>query len=115
MKDHRQFARKSVHTNVSIFNKEDAKFLGSLVDYSSSGIMISTYQPLETNKIYYFTMVDLPNNIGRKRTGQLKVETVWSSQVNSTLFGTGLKLLEADEQAHAMFQHYDEWQKEQDI
>ncbi|MFT6153281.1 MAG: hypothetical protein ACJAYK_001114, partial [Crocinitomicaceae bacterium] len=28
MKDHRQFARKSVHTNVSIFNQTDAKFLG---------------------------------------------------------------------------------------
>ena len=111
MKDHRQFTRKSLHTNVSIFNESDAQFLGGLVDYSDTGIMISTYQPLNSDQIYHFTIVDLPNNIGRKRTGHIKVQSVWSDQINSTMFGTGLKLLEADEHANSMFRSYDEWIK----
>jgi hypothetical protein len=108
MKDHRQFARKSVHTNVSIFNETDAKFLGGLVDYSETGIMISSYQPITADTIYRFTMVDLPNNIGRKRTGHIQVKSVWSEQINGTLFGTGFKLIEADDEAYAMFKSYDE-------
>jgi hypothetical protein len=113
MKDHRQFARKSVHTNVSIFNESDAKFLGGLVDYSETGILISTYQPLANDTSYHFTIVDLPNNIGRKRTGHIEVQSVWCDKINNTLFGTGFKLIKADEQAYAMFRSYDEWLKEQ--
>lgn len=112
MKDQRQFARKSLHTNVSIFNESDAKFLGGLVDYSDTGIMISTYQPLDIDTTYDFTMVDLPNNIGRKRSGHIKVQSVWCDQINNTMFGTGLKLLESDEDANAMFRSYDEWSQD---
>ncbi|MFT7110975.1 MAG: hypothetical protein ACI843_002652 [Psychrobacter glaciei] len=108
MKDHRQFARKSVNTNVSVFNETDAKFLGVLVDYSETGIMISSYQPLTADTTYCFTIVDLPNNIGRKRTGHIKVKSVWSEQINNTLFGTGFELIDADEEAYAMFRSYDE-------
>ena len=115
MKDHRQFARKSLQTNVSIFNGEDAKYLGGLVDYSDTGIMISSYQPVAADQTYRFTIVDLPNNIGRKRTGHIQVQSVWCDQINSTLFGTGFKLLEADEDAYAMFRSYDEWLKDHPI
>lgn len=112
MKDHRQFARKSLHTNVSVFNESDAKFLGGLVDYSEAGIMISSYQPLDINQTYHFSIVDLPNNVGRKRTGLIKVQSVWCEQINNTLFGTGFQLLEADEAASSMFRSYDERIKE---
>lgn len=114
MKDHRQFARKSLHTNVSIFNRPDAKFLGGLVDYSDSGIMISTYQPLDPDTTYDFTIVDLPNNIGRKRTGHIQVQSVWCDKINGTLFGTGFKILKADDRAYDMFKSYDEFLKAQD-
>ena len=108
MKDQRQFIRKSLHTMVSVFDTESGKFLGVLVDYSESGIMISTYQPLHPNQQYRFTIVDLPNNIGRKRTGHIQVESAWSAQLNTTMFGSGYRLIQSDESANAMFQSYDQ-------
>jgi hypothetical protein len=52
--------------------------------------------------------VDLPNNIGRKRTGHIEVESVWCDQINQTMFGSGYKLVEADDAATAMFRSYDQ-------
>lgn len=108
MKDQRQFIRKSLHTMVSVFDTESNRFLGTLVDYSESGIMLSTYQPLAKNQTYRFTIVDLPNNIGRKRTGHIHVENVWCDRLNTTMFGSGFKLIESDDSAIAMFRSYDQ-------
>jgi len=108
MKDQRQFIRKSLHTMVSVFDTDNGKFLGVLVDYSDSGVMISTYQPMKKNASYRFTIVDLPNNIGRKRTGHIEVENVWCDRLNTTLFGSGYKLIESDDAAIAMFRSYDQ-------
>lgn len=107
MRDQRQFVRKSLHCMVSVFN-EDGVSMGNLVDYSDGGIMVSSYQPIEVGKTFQFAMVDLPNNIGRKRTGKITVESMWSDQLNSMMFGTGFKLIESDEQAKIMFASYDE-------
>lgn len=108
MKDQRQFVRKSLHTMVSVFDTDTSQFLGVLVDYSTTGLMISSYQPLNSQNRYRFTIVDLPNNIGRKRTGHIEVESVWCDQINQTMFGSGYKLVEADDAATAMFRSYDQ-------
>lgn len=108
MKDQRQFIRKSLHTMVSVFDTDSGKFLGVLVDYSETGIMISTYQPLENGQHYRFTIVDLPNNIGRKRTGHIQVENVWCDRLNTTMFGSGYRLIQSDDAAISMFRSYDQ-------
>ncbi|GAA6135127.1 hypothetical protein NBRC116188_19170 [Oceaniserpentilla sp. 4NH20-0058] len=107
MKDQRQFVRKSLHCMVSVFSNE-GKPMGSMVDYSDSGIMVVSYQPIESDQTYDITIVDLPNNIGRKRTGKVTVKSVWSDKVSQTMFGTGFLLIEQDEQAKTMFASYDE-------
>lgn len=112
MKNQRQFTRKSVSTHVSIFLQDDAQYIGTLADYSEGGIMVSSYQPVAVGKVFHFTMVDIPNNIGQKRSGVIEVESVWSHQLNPTLFGTGFKLLNLDEKAAAMFLSYDQWQQQ---
>lgn len=112
MKNQRQFTRKSVSTHVSIFLQDDAKYMGTLADYSDGGIMVSSYQPILVGQVFHFTMVDIPNNIGQKRSGVIEVESVWSHQLTPTLYGTGFKLLNSDENAKAMFLSYDQWQKQ---
>lgn len=107
MKDQRQFVRKSLHCMVSVFT-QDGKSMGNMVDYSDGGIMVSSYQPIEVEQIFEIAMVDLPNNIGRKRTGYITVKSVWSDQLTPSMFGTGFELIEADEQAKIMFASYDE-------
>lgn len=107
MKDQRQFVRKSLHCMVSVFNSEGIS-MGNLVDYSGGGIMVASYQIIEVGQVYSFAMVDLPNNIGRKRTGQITVKSVWSDRYTNTMFGTGFELIESDDQAKTMFASYDE-------
>jgi len=82
--------------------------MGNMVDYSKGGIMVSSYRPIDVDVTYKVAMVDLPNNIGRKRTGYLTIKSVWSDQLMPSMFGTGFELIEADEQAKAMFASYDE-------
>jgi len=107
MKDQRKFVRKSLHCMVSVFN-EEGKSMGNMVDYSDGGIMVASYQMIEVGHIYDFAMVDLPNNIGRKRTGRITVKSVWSDRYSSSMFGTGFELIESDDQAKTMFASYDE-------
>jgi hypothetical protein len=106
MKDQRQFTRKSLQCMVSVFNEQGSS-LGNLVDYSDGGVMIASYQAIHVDQTIECTMVDLPNNIGRKRTGKITLLCVWSSQLTNTLFGSGFKLTNADEQAKLMFTSYD--------
>lgn len=111
MKDQRQFTRKSLHCMVSVFNEEGAA-LGNLVDYSATGVMVASYQAIDIDKTIECTMVDLPNNIGRKRTGKITLLSVWSDQFTTTFFGSGFKLISADEEAKIMFASYDVAQEE---
>lgn len=109
MKDQRRFTRKSLHCMVSVFN-EAGESMGNLVDYSHGGVMVASYLPIPLDQTFDFAMVDLPNNIGRKRTGKITLKSVWTHQLTNTMFGTGFELIEADERAKEMFASYDDAQ-----
>lgn len=111
MKDQRQFTRKSLHCMVSVFN-DKGESLGNLVDYSVNGVMMSSYQAINIDETLECTMVDLPNNIGRKRSGKITLHCVWSEQLTNTMFGSGFKILNADEEAKIMFASYDSAQED---
>ena len=111
MKDQRQFTSKPFHCSVSVFN-EEGKSLGNLVDYSASGVMMSSYQTMTVDETIECTMVDLPNNIGRKRSGKITLHCVWSEQLTNTMFGSGFQLINADEEAKIMFASYDSAQED---
>lgn len=107
MKEQRQFARKAIHGNVCLFGQESGELIGVLVDYSDSGTMITSYQAIDTQTEFTLNMVDLPNNIGRKRSGVLKLKSIWCEQITPTMFGTGFEIIEADSHAKSMFVSYD--------
>jgi len=106
MKDQRQFTRKSLRCMVSVFN-DAGESMGNLVDYSEGGVMVASYSPIAVDETFEFAMVDIPNNIGRKRTGKITLQSIWSRQLTNTMFGTGFKLIKADDQAKTMFASYD--------
>ena len=107
MKNQRQFLRKALHCTVSLFD-EQCKCVGTMVDYSESGIMIASYQPINVEQTFTFNMFDLPKYSGNKRSGQIKVHSVWCEKIDHTQFGTGFKLLSSDSNAQTMFSSYDE-------
>lgn len=109
VKDKRQFVRKALHCTVSVFS-EESKNIGVMADYSDDGIMVSSYLPIEIGQEFQFTIIDLPNNIGNKRTGKVTVQSKWCDKITHTQFGTGFKLIDQDEQAKAMFTSYDNGQ-----
>jgi len=106
MKDQRQFLRKALHCTVSIFD-ENQKSVGIMADYSDTGIMIASYQAITVNQTFHFSMIDLPGNSGTKRSGRIEVQSAWCDKINTTQFGTGFRLLKADDSAKQMFQSYD--------
>ena len=99
----RQFVRKTLYTQVTLFEQHSMTCLGLMADYSDGGLMLSSYQPLDTDKEYEVLMMDLPNNIGRKRIGSLKIKSVWCKQISNTQYGVGFMLLSSDESAQSMF------------
>jgi len=107
LQDKRQFVRKALHCTVSVFN-EAAINIGVMADYSGDGIMVSSNLPIEIDHEFHFTIIDLPNNVGNKRTGHVTVQSKWSEQISHTQFGTGFKLITQDEQAKVMFSSYDD-------
>ncbi len=109
MKNQRQFLRKSLNCTVSLFD-EDFKCVGVMVDYSKDGIMISSYQTIQTDKTFTFSMVDLPKYSGNKRSGKIQVQSVWCAKIDHTQFGTGFRLLNSDDNAQLMFTSYDDSQ-----
>jgi hypothetical protein len=108
MKEQRRFARRNLHSNVSVFEETSEKCLGTMLDFSEGGVLVSSYQPFTVGQVVKLSMVDLPNNIGRKRTGHIEVESVRCDPFNGTMYGIGFKLISADERAKDMFTSYDD-------
>lgn len=103
----RQFVRKTLYTQVTLFEQHSMTCLGLMADYSEGGLMLSSYQPLEIDREYDVLMMDLPNNIGRKRIGHLRIKSVWCKQISNTQYGVGFILISNDESAQTMFASYD--------
>ncbi|EAT11500.1 PilZ domain-containing protein [Bermanella marisrubri] len=103
----RQFVRKTLYTQVTLFEQNSMTCLGLMADYSEGGLMLSSYQPLEIEKEYDVLMMDLPNNIGRKRIGHIKIKSVWCKQISNTQYGVGFMLISSDKSAQSMFASYD--------
>jgi len=106
MKEQRQFVRKALHCTVSVFT-EDGNNVGIVVEYSEHGLMISSSLPIDIDKEYQFTIIDIPNNIGQKRSGSLVVQSKWCDKISNTQYGTGFQIINSDDKAQLMFRSYD--------
>lgn len=104
--DHRIHPRTILSSTVSVFNQETKEYIGLLVDVSESGLMLSSYQPLNNGEILNVDIVEIPKDKAQRVTGKLKIEIVWSQMVNSSMHGNGCHIIEQDVAAENMLKSY---------
>jgi len=107
MREQRQFARKTLSCTVSVFDQDSNEYIGLMVDYSRTGVMISSPSPLPVDQEFVFKMVDIEPRQHVKRSGSFTATSVWSDKINSTMYGTGFKISDVSEEAKLMFTSYD--------
>jgi hypothetical protein len=97
--------RWQLKSTVSVFQKGGSDCLGLLVNWSKSGLMISSYQPLKSGDSFDVELVDILQDNDR-RTAPCKIEVVWCKELNPSLYGSGCRLVEGSEMFDAMMQDY---------
>ena len=105
-KENRMHPRQVLDGTVSLFLHESKEYIGLMVDFSATGIMLSSYTPLELNSIIEVDMVDIPPNIDSRRTGQVKVQVMWADRITPSMYGNGCKVIELSEPAKLMLTSY---------
>lgn len=106
--ENRMHPRKVLEGTVSLFLSDTKEYVGLMVDISQSGIMLSSYTPLQVGSTIDIDMVDIPPNIDSRRTGQLKAEVMWTDNISPSLYGNGCKILQLSDQAQSMLASYNQ-------
>ena len=110
--DKRQTPRVEVPTNVSVFQRSDLSYMGLLLNCSSEGLLISTYEALPPGTVIDLEMVDVRPDTDLHRTGYCTVKVVWSKAVTPSLYTAGCELQSACPVLSGMFRSYQEsWVK----
>ena len=105
-KENRIHARQVLEATVSLFLHDSKEYIGLMVDFSASGIMLSSYTPLEIGTILEVDMVDIPPNIDSRRTGQVKAQVMWNDRITPSMYGNGCKVIELSAHAQLMLASY---------
>lgn len=104
--DQRMEPRWVLKSTVSVFQTDTKEYLGLLVNCSTAGLMLSTYQPMEPGITITIDLVDIPPNIDGRRTGQCTAEVMWSDQLTPSLYGSGCRVIEATDIMRSMMKQY---------
>ena len=97
--------RWQLKSTVSVFRRGGKDCLGMLVNWSNSGLMISSYQPLAKGDVIEIELVDILRDEDR-RVAPCKVEIVWAQELTPSLFGNGCKVLEGSDMMTTMMQDH---------
>jgi hypothetical protein len=105
-KENRLHARQVLEATVSLFMHDSKEYIGLMVDFSATGIMLSSYIPLEIGTILEVDMVDIPPHIDSRRTGQVKAQVMWTHRITPSMYGNGCKVIELSAHAQLMLASY---------
>mgnify|MGYP000110462321 FL=1 len=105
-KENRMSARQVLDGTVSLFMHDSKEYIGLMVDFSATGIMLSSYTPLEVGSILEVDIVDIPPNIDSRRTGQVKAQVMWTDRITPSMYGNGCKVIELSDRAKLMLASY---------
>lgn len=90
----RKVARRHLIYYLRVFNKQDGKMIGNLVDISTRGIMLVSDAPIEINKRFSLKMV-LPETIAGSREVEFEAESRWcQNDANQDFYDTGFELID---------------------
>jgi hypothetical protein len=104
--ENRMHARQVLEATVSLFMHDSKEYLGLMVDFSATGIMLSSYTPLEIGAILEVDVVDIPPCIDSRRTGQIKAQVMWTDRITPSMYTNGCKVIELSAHAQLMLASY---------
>lgn len=105
-KENRMHPRKILDSTVSLFQHDSKEYIGLMVDASDSGMMMSSYMPLEIGTVIEIDMIDIPPNIDSRRTGTVIAKVMWNDRITPSMYGNGCQVIERSDEAQRMINFY---------
>lgn len=98
--ERRRYVRKSLHSNVSVFDRKTHQYVGLLADYSTGGFMVtSTIRSVDIGQhCEFMLLVQSPHEACAARVA-VDADCAWCEQTSPSFFGIGLRVGELSEEA----------------
>jgi hypothetical protein len=93
VEERREYIRKSLHSTVSVFERETHQCIGLLADYSPGGFMVaSSIRPIEVGRrCEYMLLIQSPVD-GNTTRAPFDAECAWCEQTSPSFYGIGFRL-----------------------
>jgi len=103
--ERRQYVRKSLHSKVSVFERNTHQYVGLLADYSVDGFMVaSTVQPVEIGQhCEYMLLVQPPMEACATRVS-VNADCTWCEQTSPSIYGIGFHVDNISEEAQRVLE-----------
>ena len=93
MDEQRKYMRKSLHSKVSIFERNTNEYVGLLVDYSQAGFMVAcSVQAMGIGGRYEYMLLVQSSEGAESTRLQLDAECVWCDKGSLSFYGVGFRL-----------------------
>lgn len=91
--ERRQYIRKSLHSTVSVFERNTHEYVGLLADYSEGGFMVaSTVRPVDVGQhCEFMLLVQSPMESGAIRVS-VDADCAWCEETSASFYGIGFRL-----------------------
>lgn len=91
--ERRQYVRKSLHSTVSVFERNTNQYIGLLADYSGGGFMVaSTVQPVTVGQhCEYMLLVQNALEACATRVA-VDADCAWCEETSPSFFGIGFRV-----------------------
>lgn len=95
MKEQRKLQRRHLIYYLTVIDRETDRPIGFLVDITTSGIMLMSETPIETDKVFHLKIL-LQTDLSAKEYLNFDAKSKWCrSGVNSDIYDTGFELIDA--------------------
>lgn len=105
--ERRKYIRKSLHSKISVFERNTNEYVGLLVDYSLAGFMVtSSVQPTDIGGNYEYTLLVQTADDGDSIRIELDAQCAWCEKSSLSFYSTGYRLKNISPQARQMLESY---------
>lgn len=93
MEEKRSYIRKSLHSTVTVFDRDTKEYIGLLADYSDDGVLVtSSIKPIPVGRTFHYMLLIPSDRAGGSARTELNVTSIWCDCANESFYGTGFKL-----------------------
>ena len=103
MDEKRSYVRKSLHSTVTVFDRDTKEYIGLLADFSEDGVLVtSSVKPIPVGRTFHYMVLVPSNKNGGTCRAEFDATSIWSDCANETFYGTGFKLVHPSPDAQAI-------------